>query len=719
MLKTVSEVRAAIEKLQEEARNAGTAAVEKRALIAEAAAYSRELAHANSSDTDLDLKRVNRNLQFYLAYLEQEEDPELDRLAGLPLGTFSSHMEEIAAEYEQCGAPTSFGLRVNPRFQLQLQSGNDESIAYSRDRAGQIFRQMDRTWRIAGSSTQFNKAKKAMQTVGELRSPTQMDFFLAGRAVRAYVSKNVKAAYSEVGRTRMACAMAFLKQILDEQSFRRYCYELNSQREVKLLTNGPDGVGYEKTNPRCFVPEEIGTVREVYQLTRDRISALSKTEAAPSARDLAMLTALKTLQAKSPDGESLIVEHEDLQAEIERVQANRSFQELLKRPRDEQLMMALRGNLDTLEGCRNGLSQAQQQELDAARNQRAEEAKRLEELKKQELEAEKRKKAQEEEQRRLDAERPYIEQLFRDQRGPLEEMTSVFAGIFSPLDSNADQESTELVARLVALSEIASAPAKSGGAEKDPTRVDQKLLQARVNVLKDDYIIQYFAKELKEGKYSETVRGLKKQAEQNRMDAELFPVMELGKRLASAYAEGCKQRQTERKQRAAETVEKQQAADGNDGQRQRDRTVAEHYGDRRKKELVNSVAAQPDLGEDRVRFVVAMVQTLREAERRLGLNAPVDANILSERTNLLAEEPEVKAAAQALMKPEIRERLRKALLGQQNSIQALGVFLETLSLERKAEEASPEQHSEPKPGENRDLEKGSTKPEKKRIVKKL
>ena len=241
MKRGVNELEAMIAELLRTAQDAGTSATNKKALLAEAAAYVREVSFAkksNQMDADLDLDRVNQNAQIYMAYLDLEMNRDApDSLAALSPMAFSSRMEEIAEEYRQCAAPADFGMRINPDFQYHIKLKRDESIEYARTRAGQIFRQMDRTWRVIGSSTQFNAAKNAMQTIAGLASPTQLDFFPAVLNVKAYVSKNLQAANSAVGRTRMACSMAFLKQIMDDKSFREYCNQLNRQRGVKLVVS--------------------------------------------------------------------------------------------------------------------------------------------------------------------------------------------------------------------------------------------------------------------------------------------------------------------------------------------------------------------------------------------------------------------------------------------------------------------------------------------------
>lgn len=166
MKRSIIELEAMITELLRDAQDAGTSAANKKALLAEAAAYAFEISIAkkrNQTDADLDFDRINQNAQIYMAYLDLEINRDApDSLAALSPMAFSSRMEEIADEYRQCAAPADFGMRINPNFQYQIKLHKDESIEYARTRAGQIFRQMDRTWRVVGSSTQFNAAKNAM-----------------------------------------------------------------------------------------------------------------------------------------------------------------------------------------------------------------------------------------------------------------------------------------------------------------------------------------------------------------------------------------------------------------------------------------------------------------------------------------------------------------------------------------------------------------------------
>ena len=79
---------------------------------------------------------------------------------------------------------------------------------------------------------------------------------------------------------------------------------------------------YDSADPRCIVPEEIGTVGEVYHDARERVSALAREGKAPSARDMATLTALRTLQNRAvrdgivTNGADLVVERERREAEF-------------------------------------------------------------------------------------------------------------------------------------------------------------------------------------------------------------------------------------------------------------------------------------------------------------------------------------------------------------------------------------------------------------------
>lgn len=693
MKKSVEELNGIIVQLLHEAQEAGTDAEKKRALLAEAAAYVTELSFAKQEEAELGNDRIERSKQFYAAYLGLELNRnELDGFAALPLRDFSARMREIAEEYKTCAAPAAFGLRFNPAFQYHLNSGRDESVEYARERAGQIFRQMDRTWRVMGNSPQFNAAKRAIQSIAELDPPTQLDFCAAALSVKAYVSKNLQAAYSAVGRTRMACAVSFLKQIMDEKSFQEYCIQLNSQRGVKwTFSKEKNELSYERTNPRCFVPEEIGTVREVYQNARNRISALAQTAEAPSPRELAILTALRNLQAKSPDGENLVVEHEALQAEIEQLQANRYFRETLQRPRDELIMLALEGNLDTIQGWQQGLTQEQERRI-AAERQRLEEEQRLRE---ENLRRERENKQQEEENAleaaRLEEEKraynekhPLLRELYREQRSVLDEIVNPFNEIFSILEGDPAQKGVALAAHLIALSKCMEDAQKNKGAEgpegQDGPRVERAALQKRVEALeKDEHIRKLGAQIIKEKRWHDYIRELQKQAPNGRQNeaAELYPAVKLGSRLQEEYS----------KASANQTM-------------QTGWTVAAYYAGRQLQTKVNDVAALR-ANEKGVKTTVAAVLALREYEKKLG-SAVVDQQFLAVRIQQLSQDAETAALVRQLMQPETNEELKQALRDQTNPAVVFGDFLETLSLKLKKGREGPEEQLRQAHGEKQD-----------------
>ena len=711
MKRSIIELEAMITELLREAQDAGTSAANKKALLAEAAAYAFEISIAkkrNQTDADLDFDRINQNAQSYRAFLDLEINRDApDSLAALSPMAFSSRMEEIADEYRQCAAPADFGMRINPNFQYQIKLHKDESIEYARTRAGQIFRQMDRTWRVVGSSTQFNAAKNAMQTVAQLASPKQLDFFTASLTVKAYVSKNLQAANSAVGRTRMACSMAFLKQIMDDKSFRAYCNQLNSLRGIKLVVSVEEGGAfYEKTNPRCFVPDEIGTVKEVYQNAKNRIRALAQAEEAPSPRELAMLTALKNLQARSPDGEDLVVEHEALQAEIEKIQASPYFQAVLQGPRDELLMMALEGNLDTIQGCQNGLSQEQKNRIAAERQKLADEqakqeqAKREELLKKQQEEAIKKEQdRQREEQKKYEEENPLITDLYRKQIKVLDGMMHPLHNAFLQFESlskvsletkgTPEQESVELTATLIALAEHMDRLQK--GDRTGEPRVNLAVLQSRVEDLKKDELIrQKGAQLMAEERWIQYHKDLMKQAREKGLSgerAEIYPAVQLGLRLTKEYQKGCEDRKL-----------------------QKPRTVAAYYAGDIIRKMLDHILDMRSTSEETLKTVAA-VFALREHEKRLGPDALVEPQFLANRSQRLMADPDVIAASRQLTQPETNERLKQALGDRPNRVQAFGEFLETLCLERKQELEGPsgqqksQEQSVPKPGGNREEQK--------------
>ena len=339
---------------RESARNPETPVQQKKINLAEVVAYQRELNRVQNGVRPVNMDYVNSDIQSVLdgaAIAVAERQGRLDTLARMTPERLNEHVLNMEQEIDRYTA------------------GN----ANSSERAGEIFSQLDDTWRFRKDSREYRDAKRAIQDYSNLQNPSQVDSYLAAQPVKEYVRKNLQHATSAVGKTRMACSMAFLKQTMSAEEFRIYCNNLNALRGIPNQVIG-NRIEYDKSHPRCFVPEEIGTAEEVYSAARERVSESAQKDEKPSARDLAIMTAIKTLQAKNrgkggEEGRYLIVEHEALQDEIEKVMRDPRFINAYQnRPNDELWEMGFHGNINTLQGYADPLRPEQQDRVNAARD---------------------------------------------------------------------------------------------------------------------------------------------------------------------------------------------------------------------------------------------------------------------------------------------------------------------------------------------------------------
>lgn len=469
------------------ARSAEATPHEKRLYLASAIACQREKARENPSAENIAsvTALVYDSAELRLA----ERKGRLNELANLTAAALDKRVRDRQEELDDYLGGT----------------------AASAGRAERIFRQMDRTWRFAKDSPEYTEMKRAVREIGSMDEPAEpFDHYLASESAQAYVMKNLRKAYSEAGMTRMSCALAFLKQTMKPAAFRAYCNNLNVHRGV---------ASNDVANPRHIDPDEVGTVREVYQAIRERIGACVRSKQDPSRRDLAMLTALKRLEARSADGEDAVVVHETLQAEIEKVQQDRRFTDAMERMSGRELaQMAWDGNLDTLDGYARGLDDFQKQYLENEKRrelleQREEEARRdAEEQRRAQEEQERReaeerlrreaeeRQAREERERAEQREREEAARKWRETHKPIselyEELSDDLDAIFSPLyvlndlDNSGAKQPEAVFAGLIALRDIYIAANTQGKRDDDPV-VDLVALKQRTDALaKDPLVIQ-------------------------------------------------------------------------------------------------------------------------------------------------------------------------------------------------------------------------------------
>ena len=693
-MKEQESLRTLIGPLMEKACDPGASGFEKMAFMAEALAYQRELDRVGPSHgaEPLNLDRINENIKWIVdgaALRIAERDGKLDSLASLSVTQLDKRIKDVEAQVSRAQA-----------------GAKDSDI-----RAQNICRQMDRTWRLMGSSDQFNTAKQAIQNVAGIRKPSQTDHYIAGDAVQKYVAKNLNAAKSAVGMTRMACSLAFLKQTMTEEGFRAYCFGLNSQRRINY-TIGEDGLQkYDVNDPRCIVPEEIGTVKEVYHYAHERISKLAIANKMPSMRDFAILTALKNLAAKNTTyKEDLVVEHEALQKEIEAVMRDPRFREGMKRPPEELFEMAWGENLFTMDGYTAPLkdyqiariNQERQREADEQKRlaeeakkaeeeqnrRKAEEQKRLAEEKAKQEQEEAEKKRQEEERNRQEEERRKFQEentklldCYQKLVPAVESLSSPLRAVLYGLDSEEDaKDITELAASLVALAEFQKTFRAQGGKPAD-LYVNKAKYKQRVDELKTDPIIQEMGKKFQKGKYLEKkISKLTEHAKTlnlSKEDEATYPTVRLAMDMRAEYAERVEERIHGPKPEPTATI-----ADGYKWSKDIFDKVIEggqgfNYMDAK---VIRSLA-------------IAVAFHEAESKTEQGINAPVDKKAMRKRINQLASDDLMVKISQSISGPNGREAMEKALKGKENREQAFAEFVD--GMYKKAQIKNEERNPQP------------------------
>jgi len=691
---------ARIQALLTEARDPGTSASQRKANIAEAMAYQLELKLANDGAVNVDVPRVNDNIQSFMTALTLEErQGRLNSLASSSQDAFRVSADSISRSVDSYTAAEEFGMRLHSHIPDPKEQ-RSAARSYMRTRAGNLFRRMNRTWRFGGSSAEFNAAKKAIQEFAGLDNPTKADYYLAAEPVKAYVAKNIAQASSALGRTRMACSMAFLKQVMPEAAFRAYCNTLNYQRRIPSnIVEGQADPVFDRSNPRCFVPEEIGTIKEVYDAARERISELAKTNQRPSEREIAILTALRNLQARSRDGENTFVEHESLQEEIRKVQADRRFQAAMNRNADELCEMAFGGNIDKIQGYTEDLRPDQLRRIQESRALQAEEQQRAEEEEKQRIlkETEDKRiadeKARTEEQERLREEQERLarereEQEFLEKNTPLTKLYTAIAPeiqeLANPLyeqfalldDEDPVNKNTELVAKMLAYWEAGQNTEVN---EKYGDRMlNNEAVAKRIEELKKDPIIISQARMLTEDpEMRNVVSEYTKRAEASdysEKDKKVYPVLNIAGRLYKDY----------QKQLDARKVKPEPKG-----------TVAGMY-DSMKGSAESVISGKKDYKE--AAKVISLAVAVHELERKHGgTEAEVGLNELQNRARQLVKDPLIEKISQDLKGPGRQKELERALHMKENRAQAFAEFMDGKYQEAVAEKqkAAAQKPSQP------------------------
>ena len=305
----------------------------KKVNMAMAAAVRAELDRVGpGGEAPIDESRVKQDMEDFFKSAEfaiAEEKGTLEELTALE--------------------PEAIRQRITQREQ-DVDASHPEGAAEDRERAEKLWAQFDATWRMKKNSQQFDRARDAMQAYADKKGPvSRADNYLAAETVKQYVAKNIGEARSDTGKKRMAISLAFLKQTMTPAAFRAYCNGLNAQRGFMPITVENGKPVYDTKNDRYIDPKTVGTVDEVYNETRERLSLAAQGKAEFDPRDLAMMTALSSLKKKG--GGDSTVEKSALEAEIAKVEKDSRFKDALKNDTPEALIdKAWAKQLDALEG---------------------------------------------------------------------------------------------------------------------------------------------------------------------------------------------------------------------------------------------------------------------------------------------------------------------------------------------------------------------------------
>lgn len=684
-----------IDTLLAQARDPKASAESRKANLAQAVAFYRELNNVGEDmGKRVSMDRVSRTMNEVFtgaALTVAEKHGSLNELAALSAKELNDQvirMEQEVGSYAE---------------------GNERSAARSEN----LFRQMDRTWRFGGSSAAYDAATQAMRDISGKNPPTQTDNYLATETVKRYVAKNIGEAKHATGKTRMACSLAFLKQTMSKEQFRIYCSILNEQRHIgKPIT--ANGVEYDKANPRAFIPEEIGTISEVYAETRERFYHLYDEETGfkmPSARDLALLTALKKLEAKANGDGSVAVEHEALQAEIEKIQADRRFQDAIhNRSAHELIVMACDGNLNTLAGYTAPLTADQQARIEEEKKlQAAKEADRIakaeaDRIAREEAERLAKEQAEREEQERIRLEQERIqrekaEAEFREKNKPLSELfekllpevqklgKETLADVFDYLDDDQPHRKSveETCATLIALHEIRLKDPDARTGKKNPI-VNLDTLQKRVDELKKDEFVQKLAKDTK---LTEKVQGRIQEAQTktnlNELGRKIYPAVRLAEELHED-----RQKLLEAKAKAERLKEAWEKGT----------TVGAAYQDK------NIEGAAKKLLSGKIDYqsaanLAASLIAIHECEKKGGgLDAHVDFKALQQRKRELLKDPVIEKLGQYLSSPFRGKELERAVDQSPNPVRSVAGELNKMYQQRLAKKQQEPEAQNAKESQN-------------------
>ncbi len=669
-----------------QARDPKAGAETRKARLAQAVAFYRELNNVGQDmGKRVSMDRVSSTMNEVFtgaALTVAEKHGTLNELAGLSAKELNDRVIEMEQEV---GA---------------YAEGSEHSAA----RADSLFRQMDRTWRFGGSSAAYDAATKAMRDIAGKNPPTQTDNYLATETVRRYVAKNIGEAKHATGMTRMACSLAFLKQTMSKEQFRIYCNVLNEQRHIgKQIT--VNGVEYDKTNPRAFIPEEIGTISEVYAETRERFYHLYDEETGfkmPPARDLALLTALKKLEAKANGDGSVAVEHEALQAEIEKIQADRRFQDAIhSRSPHELILMACDGNLNTLTGYADPLTDEQKARVEEEKTlQAAKEAAHIakaeaDRIAKAEADRLAKEQAEREEQERIRLEQERIqrekaEAEFREKNKPLSELfekllpevqklgKETLADVFDYLDDDQQHRKSveETCATLIALHELRLTDAEAKAGTKNPV-VNLEALQKRVDELKKDEFVQELAKD---PKLTEKVQGRIQEAQTktnlNELGRKIYPAVRMAEELHENH-----QKKLEAKAKAERRKEAWEKGT----------TVGAAYQDKNIQDGAKQLLSGRIDYQSAANLAAALIAIHECEEKGGGLDAHVDFKALQQRKRELLKDKTVEDLGQYLASPFRGKELERAVNMSGNREQSVAGALDKMYQQRLAAKQQPEE----------------------------
>ena len=298
--KQIADAKKAVEKRREEGlkfyRNKDAKMEERIISMAFAAGAEHELQRTKNGPYEME--RAKKQAQRFL------------NGARLKLTRFYGTVDQLAAM-----DPDGL-LQDLEAFEKAAKESHREGEKADKTRARKILEQLNQTSRLLKNSRQYEDLRREMaEYVNKKEDPDTGDQYVASRVADKYLeadNKLLKPRKSAVGKTRLACCLAFKKQTMQPDKFREWCGRFSID------------------------PLTVGLARDLEE--EARIELLSRK---PTERDFARVMALGAMKDKDPDA---VVEPEKLEAQMKKAQKDPRFRRAMEAleksgPNDRQTMI--------------------------------------------------------------------------------------------------------------------------------------------------------------------------------------------------------------------------------------------------------------------------------------------------------------------------------------------------------------------------------------------